>query len=307
MTADGPYVARLSGYVPGRHTFEAALRVAPALDVRPQSLEVFHGALTHLPSDGLFSLKHMLDGEELLVRAGLARRSDTEIALLQRWRPGEQTPDTLAAIYLARSPPAWLGAATRGGEVDPSFIPDEDAHTLDGLFDDPDRRDALLLALGQKFDDDYRKELGEAGELFVVQECRRRLMEAGAPGLAEQVLQVSRVSDLLGYDVRTPTLDGGVRRLEVKTTVAGEDPISFVVSRNELRTGLADPRWALVVCARDPAGEVALLGWCPAQQLAGVLPPDMPHARWQTVSFSLPHDALAPGMPALDERDEAAP
>ncbi len=301
MEGDGLHGIKLSGYVPGRHALMAALRVAHSLDVRSQPLDVFHKTLAHLPSDGLFSLEDLLDGEEVLVRAGVALRSSGVIALCEQWQPGEQALDILATRYLERFPPSWLGAATRDGDVDDSFIPADDGATLNSLFDDPDRRDALLLALGTKFDDDYRKELGKAGELHVVEQCKHRLMRSGAPLLAEQVLHVSQVSDTVGYDVRSPTLSGGVHRLEVKTTVARKDLLQFIVSRNEFRTGLADPRWRLVVCIRTPAGEVRIVGWCAARELSDLLPPDRLCARWQTVSFLLPGATLMPHLPPLDD------
>ena len=292
--------SRLSGYVPGRHILKAAMRVAGALEIRPQPLARFREALKHLPTDGLYAMNHLLDGEELLVLAGVATRTGSTIARHERWEGGQISLELLASCYLERHPPPWLGAATREVEVDCSLIPADEATTLAGLYGDPDRRDAVLLALGQKFDAEGSQRLGEEGEAHVVEACKQRLECAGAPELARQVLQVSRRSDSLGYDVRTPTLEGEVLRLEVKTGGSFAAAQHFYLSRNEFKTGAADPQWRLVLCARRYTGEIRIIGWCKADAIAPLVPLDQPYARWQTVRVTVPEDLLTPGLPPLE-------
>lgn len=288
--------ARLDGYVPTRHVFEAALRTARCLDHDDQPVELFRSTLAHLPTDGVYSLEHLLDGEEVLVRAGVAERRGSAIRLVQ---PSPRSVELLGARYLEQSPPAWLGAATRNTEVDYDMVPTKDADTLSDVLGDPDRRDALLMALGQVFDDTYRQELGRAGELAVIRACQTKLREIGAPELAEDVLHASLVSDRLGYDVRTPTVGGGVLRLEVKTDASAGSGNRCYLSRNEWETGTRDRSWRLVVCRREPCGELVVAGWTAAATLAAYLPQDTGRGRWQAAELSFPDGALAPGLPDL--------
>jgi len=158
------------------------------------------------------------------------------------------------------------------------MVPVQDAETLSDVLGDPDRRDALLMALGQMFDDRYRRELG----------------------LAAAVLHASLVSDRLGYDVRTPTLGDGVLRLEVKTDASARGGIRCYLSRNEWETGKRDGMWRLVLCRRVTSGDVAVFGWTDAQTLRSHLPEDTTCGRWQTAELSLPEDVFTPGLPDLN-------
>ncbi len=83
--------------------------------------------------------------------------------------------------------------------------------------------------------DAANRELGRAGEEWVVNYEVTRLAEAGRPDLAKQVRWVAdEVGDGLGYDVDSFDMDGGVRHIEVKTTNGGRST-PFLLSPNELR------------------------------------------------------------------------
>jgi hypothetical protein len=77
--------------------------------------------------------------------------------------------------------------------------------------------------------------LGRAGEEFVVNFERARLIHAGKGKLADRVEHVALTQgDGLGFDVRSFEANGGDRLIEVKTTTYGKY-IPFFVTRNELQ------------------------------------------------------------------------
>jgi hypothetical protein len=89
-----------------------------------------------------------------------------------------------------------------------------------------------------KFDpaerDARNRELGKAGEKFVVEFERDRLRRSGREDLAENVRWVSDLDgDGYGYDVRTFEPDGEERLLEVKTT-CGHERTPFWLTRREV-------------------------------------------------------------------------
>jgi hypothetical protein len=93
-----------------------------------------------------------------------------------------------------------------------------------------ERDDALtpvLKRLVGKFDpaerDARNRDLGKAGEKFVVELERHRLNLAGRDDLAERIRRISELDgDGYGYDVKSFEPDGKERFLEVKTTCGHE-------------------------------------------------------------------------------------
>ena len=78
--------------------------------------------------------------------------------------------------------------------------------------------------------------LGQAGEIFVIQYERARLVHVGQERLAARIEHTARVrGDHEGYDVLSFDADGRERLIEVKTTKYGADT-PFFVTRNELAT-----------------------------------------------------------------------
>jgi hypothetical protein len=78
------------------------------------------------------------------------------------------------------------------------------------------------------------RSLGLAGEEFVINFERARLIRAGAENLASRIEHVAKMrGDLAGFDVLSFEQSGAERLIEVKTTKYGAHT-PFFVSRNEL-------------------------------------------------------------------------
>lgn len=285
-----------AGFVPGRHQLAAACLVLRCLGPAPQALDGFRAQMVNLPTDGLFSAEQLRVGEEILVSCGVAYRSDGAIRLT-----GEagMAPDEVLTRYLEANPPAWLGGATAEGEISEWMIPQDDLAILDGVIGDLDRRDAILLAMGRRMEDRLLAALGREAEELVVRECRLALAARGRADLAERVLHASLVSDLLGYDVRTPRLGGGCLRLEVKRDGRSGESRRFFLSRNEFRMAERDPAWRLVLCATDDAGVLRVVGWLGGSELAPLMPRDGDGSRWESAEVVVPGERLVPGLPDL--------
>ena len=105
------------------------------------------------------------------------------------------------------------------------------------LNSDAERRPAAIRRLVGKFDpaarDARNRDLGRAGEEFVVGFERRRLEKAGKSNLAKDVRWVSDLDgDGYGYDVQSFEIDGEPRLLEIKTT-CGNERTPFWMTRRE--------------------------------------------------------------------------
>jgi hypothetical protein len=80
------------------------------------------------------------------------------------------------------------------------------------------------------------RSLGAAGEQFVINFERARLIKAGHESLASRIEHTSRVrGDYEGYDILSYNEAGAERLIEVKTTKYGADT-PFFVTRNEVNT-----------------------------------------------------------------------
>ena len=78
--------------------------------------------------------------------------------------------------------------------------------------------------------------MGDAGEAFVINFERARLIHAGRESLAGNIKHTSKeVGDHEGYDILSFEENGAERLIEVKTTQYG-NMTPFFVSRNELAT-----------------------------------------------------------------------
>lgn len=77
--------------------------------------------------------------------------------------------------------------------------------------------------------------LGDAGEQFVINFERARLIRAGKDSLADQIEQISiTIGPSAGYDIRSFEDNGSDRFIEAKTTKYGKNT-PFFVTPNELR------------------------------------------------------------------------
>jgi hypothetical protein len=80
------------------------------------------------------------------------------------------------------------------------------------------------------------RSLGSAGEVFVINYERARLIRAGRESLATKIEHTSKVrGDYEGYDVLSFEESGAERLIEVKTTKYGSET-PFFVTRNEVST-----------------------------------------------------------------------
>ncbi|MFC7739432.1 DUF3883 domain-containing protein [Roseomonas sp. GCM10028921] len=97
----------------------------------------------------------------------------------------------------------------------------------------------------KKFDraltDARNRDLGRAGEEFVLKVEKARLAEAGRKDLADKVCWVAdEQGDGAGYDIASFSVDGSQRLIEVKTT-NGSASTSFLITANEVEVSRANP------------------------------------------------------------------
>jgi len=265
---------------------------------------VAHESYLRLPLGGRIGLDDLRGAEEALQTAGLATLCDGRIVpdgrLVQVCSLSEpEACELLLALILDLEQPLWLRTAAGDGQnVRSELLPDGVENALGAIIEDPDRREAFLLARARKVDAAERQRIGELGELAVVEACRRQLTTAGAAALAAAVQRVSAISDELGYDITAPRKDRSARRIEVKTTRAGGSIAPVIITRTEATVGRSDSAWTLVVVrlADDDAAEI--VGWIGGQQIAPLLPIDHhSHARWETAMLRLPVTHLTTGVP----------
>lgn len=270
------------------HVIRAAVHVAAILGHSDAPIAVARESYWRRATGGVYSPEDLQRGEDLLVSAGMLIRNDDYLTRTPQLTEIGGQDDVAAAGAL-------VAKLVRAGAFDG---PPADAEAaLEALIEDPERREALLLALGQRFDDAVRREVGSIGEELVVAHARRELEELGRPDLAKGVRRVSLLSDQLGYDIAAPRVAAPVRLLEVKAT-AGQSGQIFL-SRNEADTGTRFQDWALVICEvtdlKDRTGSI--LGWCSASAIAAMLPRDGPGSRWQSASMEVDLLPLLPGVP----------
>jgi hypothetical protein len=237
-----------------------------------------------VPTGGIMRAPYLDAGLNLLVVAGLAHVTGD-------W------------VY----PHSDLGTIANGGVVGQLFT-----ELIEGRLREPALStetpldDAALLALGRRFDAEAAATLGRLGELAVAQECRATLVRLGHPERALDVVHVAAISDQLGYDVFSPTIDGRPARLEVKTTALA-DELTVYLSRAEFRAARTKPGWSLVVCGAVDASTATIIGWCHASLLAPRTPADpTEHGRWETARIELARTELRPGLP-LNEKSLRRP
>uniref|UniRef100_Q07NQ7 Protein NO VEIN C-terminal domain-containing protein n=1 Tax=Rhodopseudomonas palustris (strain BisA53) TaxID=316055 RepID=Q07NQ7_RHOP5 len=157
---------------------------------------------------------------------------------IQGYKPLPHYQDALVAVVeqqLLLHPELFMDAA-----AGPLRIPNEDGILVAApafLNSDPESRPAAIRRLVGKFDpaarDACNRDLGKAGEEFVVGFERRRLERAGRDDLAREVRWVSDLDgDGYGYDVKSFETDGQQRLLEIKTT-CGNERTPFWMTRRE--------------------------------------------------------------------------
>jgi hypothetical protein len=281
--------------LPSLHVARAALHVAVIVDQRGSRSADAQESYWHHATGGSFAPADLDRGERLLLDVGLLVERD-----------GRLTPTPHLAQLVQGSPADALVAliqrvlANRGSvELE---APGVAAHLAE-LVPDAVRREELLLALAQRFDDTRQRLVGEIGEELVVDAARTELRNMGRTDLANEVRRVSLLTDQLGYDVRAPRVTGAPRLLEVKATTADSDgrTLAIHLSRNEADTGTTLPDWALVACQVENIDQRQghIVGWCTCHALADLLPSDCLTGRWEHASLALPLERLSPGLPGV--------
>lgn len=283
--------------LPTSHILRSALQTAALIDEKGSTQRAARLAYVDDPSGGIFNQADLRNGEQLLIDCGLIREEAgvlypvAELGELVRAEPAEAL-QILFATAVRASPPPWLvqGSPLLAG------IPAEAQQVLAELIQDPDRREAFLIAIANS-DLSTRRELAALGEECVVAVARAELVLLDRPDLADMVSRVSIYTDTLGYDVTAPLVRGGARRLEVKTTRADvSSSCAVFISRNEVEVGLRDRGWALVLC-RATNGDCDVVGWCRGPSLAPYLPTDAAGSRWLETRLVLPRTIFLPSMP----------
>ena len=261
-------------------------------------------AFWNIPTGCRFSFDQLEMALELLVRIDLISEENGELwpsASLEDF--GQMSIEDVSELVLVElltsEAPLWLRAGMLSdGRFAREAVPDDTLERIDALIEDHERRDAVLLSVGHKVDVKWRSEVGMMGELSVVEEIKRRYIESGRPHLSRSIQHVSLVSDTLGYDIACSTLDDSrIRRLEVKTSASWVS-IRIFVTRNEIKRGLSDSEWRLLVCLLEDDG-VRVLGWMMPIELLSRLPVDAGSAgsRWENASLVLDASELSPGLP----------
>lgn len=292
------------GGLPPLHLLRSALVAASVCDARGVEATIVHRSYVRLPTDGIYHADDLERGELLLLQCGLLIAENSVLYPTDRLRalvdlPIDEAAPLLLAVVAEKSTPLWIHTAVRGDAVWPEFISEQDERVLAQVIPDLDRREAFLLALGNRSPSALLAHVGALGECMVVQQSRQDLEAVGRNDLAARVQRVSLISDQLGYDVVAPTVGGTLRRMEVKTTTnAGYSHIEIHLSRNEAMVGLRDPSWALVVCRVCNGHAEEIVGWCRATALSSLLPKDM-HTRgkWESAKLLLEREMLMSGLP----------
>jgi hypothetical protein len=282
--------------LPSLHVARAALHVALIVDQRGSRSADAQESYWHHATGGSFAPVDLDRGERLLLDVGLLVERDGQLTPTPHLAQLVQGSPADALVVLIQR----LLALTGPVELEaPAGI----AAQVAELIPDAARREELLLALAQRFDDTRQRLVGEIGEELVVNAARTELRNMGRPDLAQEVRRVSLLSDQLGYDVSAPRVTGAPRLLEVKATTADSDGRSVAIhlSRNEADTGTTLPDWALVACQVENTDQRQghIVGWCTCHALADLLPSDCLTGRWEQASLALPLDRLSPGLPGV--------
>lgn len=149
-----------------------------------------------------------------------------KVAVLSATGTGHRIGETLEAYESAH----LAAPRPRRQATDDVLVPVPGAHGAGG------RRTSVALTGGQfsALRDFQKRQLGTAGEEWVVELERESLKRSGRPDLADGVVWTARdVGDGAGYDVASFRADGSERLIEVKTTNLGPRT-PFYITRWEI-------------------------------------------------------------------------
>lgn len=147
-----------------------------------------------------------------------------------------------------------------------------------------------------KFDAESLKEIGNEGELFVIDMLKRRLSN----DLHNKIVHIAKKNDIAGFDILAPSvLNSDITfKLEVKTsTRISSSGVEFFLSRNEFEIGRINRNWCLVFVAIFE-GEKKILGHMYCYQIESRIPRDVDErARWQSCKINVEHELLRKDLP----------
>lgn len=210
------------------------------------------------------------------------------------------TLQAIARLLLKASPPSWLWFAVRDGHVVREYIPTGDLANLAWM--DPDL-DAILIdvyeAISKREENDFRKAIGDAAELFVIAALRH----AGV-----KPLHVSRLSDSYGYDIECR--EASVDRIEVKAASQASQA-SFHISRNEFeKSSCHGQEWRLIqvvfssqafVSEKLHSFHIVSIRQLRHGTLQELVPADTSSFKWsESAQIAPPTDAWEPANLSLD-------
>jgi Domain of unknown function (DUF3883) len=290
------------------HLLHAAIHCARVIGAKAAAESKIFAAYEALPTGGLFPLTSLLGGHAILARAKLIETRGEVCHPAQELPELAGLPDDVAVELLLQrllttERPLWLFRTVETGEVPWEVVAEPTARLLIELYPSDEQREAILVALARKVDEQRLRELGVAGEQLVVEACRAHLQGRGRYDLAARVHQVSLIDDTLGFDITAPDCAGVRHRLEVKATAALPGRVQFYLSRNEARVGLGDRNWSLVVVRRTFDLSLEIAGWTTAAPLHPALPDDKPgataelHGEWASARLAVADNVLTPGLP----------
>lgn len=294
--------------IPTLHEAQAAFIVSQIIGERLSSRKRIRSGYPRVATEGLYSPSDLRRGERILVLSGLVEDLGDGLRGTKKLTHLESMDERAGAklilkIFLQKNRPAWVSVAVGDGGVYEEYIPDRALRVLNTAFPDTQNRNSVLFGLLSSVDRAGRVEIGEMGERRVVAACRSQRHESGYAELAEQVRQVSKISDSLGYDIAAPCPGGDHYHIEVKTVGKDIQALQFYLSRNQYEVGLRDPNWRLVICKREEE-ETSIVGWCSIDVVQRGVPEerkiDWPcSVRWEEVRVRMRDKPLDPGLPPL--------
>ena len=147
----------------------------------------------------------------------------------------------------------------------------------------------------KKFDDKFRKDVGEKGEKFVFEQLSNILDECKTHKLAH----VSKTDDTAGYDILSPTnFSNEMVFLEVKTTVQ-PGPFKLYLSRNEYEVSQREQNKWFLVLVRIKNDTPVISGFIESNKLGDIVPFDINEkiSRWESISIYAQESWINPGLP----------
>src|SRR6266542_4465637 len=166
MSSDRPPWALPSG-LPPAHLVRAALRAGSLIDAYGSPVPAARSGYLLFPSDALYPPKDLRLGEQLLLDCGLLLEKDGYLHHTVELDAFLALDEDEAASIVFERAVLTVSPDTLDFEVD-GKLSGEVAALVKELISNPDRREALLLALGRKHDEVLRARLGLRGEEFVV-------------------------------------------------------------------------------------------------------------------------------------------